>query len=167
MELTYLLTEAEIMKGCGQGLDQLRNCKTIDDMIQCYFDNIDFCLANNFPSNEFLMQYREELRDAGVFIDEKADIESRPRLVFLGQSECILSIDKYAVSRVYVKHDSILKVKASNNSVIMIDALDNAVIEVEQSDNARAIVNLYAKAKCTVTGWNTRIIHKNRFTYEL
>lgn len=167
MKLTYLLTEAEALNGCGPGMEQLRSAKDVNDLIQCFYDRIDYCLANNFPDNEFLMQYREELRDAGVFIDEKANIGSRPRLVFLGQSECILSIDKYAVSRVYAKHDSILKVKASNNSVIMIDALDNAVIEVEQSDNARVIVNMYADSKCLATSGNPRIIHKNRFTYEL
>lgn len=167
MELTYLITEAEILNGCDGGMEQLRNAKDVNDLIQCYYDRIDYCLANNFPDNEFLLQYRDELRNAGVFIDEKASVDSRPRLVFLGQSECNLSIDKYAVSRAYVKHQSKLHVRASGSSVIMIDALDNAIIDVEESENARVIVNLYANSKCEVLSGNPRIIQKNRFTYEL
>lgn len=167
MELTYLITEAEALKGCDSGMSQLRSAKNVDDLIQCFYDRIDYCLANNFPRKNFLLQYQNELRNAGVFIDEKANLESRPRLVFLGKSECVLSLDKYTVSRVYVKHQSKLHVRASGNSIIMIDALDDTEITVHINQNARVIVNLYANAECHVIAGNPRIIHKSRFTYEL
>lgn len=167
MELTYLITEAEILNGCDVGMEQLRNARDVNDLIQCYYDRIDYCLANNFPDNEFLLQYRDELRNAGVFIDEKISIENRDKLVLLGNSECNLTIGKWAVSRAYVKHNAKLLIKAEDSSIIMIDALDDAVITVEESGNARVIVNLYANSKCEALSGNPRIIQKNRFTYEL
>lgn len=166
MELTYLLTEAEIMKGCGQGLDQLRNCKTIDDMIQCYFDNIDFCLANNFPSNEFLMQYRDELRQKDVFIDDAmiCATEERGTWVFLGNCTCTISVDGFSVHRLYVKHNSKINIKAFGRAFVMVDALNNSDVVVDINDEAKVIVNLYSKATCTGA---TKIIQKNKETYDL
>lgn len=164
MELTYLINEANRLGNCQPGMAQLKSCETVKDLIECYYDRIDYCLANNFPGNDYLMQYREELRAAGVFIDERVSIGARPRMVLLGQSDCTLTAADWTVTRAYVKHKSKLRIIAKDYSIIMVDALDDTEVIVEQSKYGKVIVNLYANATTTDA---YRVIKKNRFTYEL
>lgn len=163
MELTYLLTEAEALNGCDDGLQQLRESKSLDDLIKCYFDRIDYCLANNFPSNEFLKQYEKDL-EPYVFVDANLYCGNPRCSVFLGNSVCKIMCHDYAVSRIYVKHQSKINIEASGNAIVMVDALDDSDVIVDLKDEAKVIVNLYSKATCTGA---TKIIQKNRETYDL
>lgn len=167
MNTTYLIGKAKELNGCSDGISQLKACTTVDDLIRCYFDRIDYCLANDFPSNKYLSKYEKELKEAGVYIDSKVNLKNDKKIVLLGNSECSLILNDWTVCRVYVKHTSKIQVKASGNSIVIIDALDNSFVEIEQTENARVYVNLYANAKCEIKNGDAIVTNKDRFTYEL
>ena len=163
-----LETGAELHNGCSSGMDQLKTASSITELIKCYYDRIDYCLANDFPSNKLLLMYKEALQENGVFIDAKETVKNnQEKFVLLGNSHCNLKIDEWTVSRGFVKHKSKLVINVSGDSVVMIDALDNSEIFVSQSGNARVIVNLYARAKCHIVAGNARVVDKKMFTYEI
>lgn len=166
MNLSYLITEAKAFNGCEDGVNQLRSCETVDDLIKCYFDRIDYCLANNFPAVDFLMQHRDELRKKCVFIDDAmiCATEECGTWVFLGNCTCTISFEAFSVNRIYVKHSSKINIEASGNSIVMVDALDNSDVVVDAKDSSKVVVNLYSKATCAGA---TMIIRKNKETYDL
>lgn len=165
MKLNHILAEAKTAKGCKDGIKQLKACKTIHDYIECYFDCIDFCLAENVPS---ITTFKEinctEIESAGIFVDKRLLMKNPKRLVLLGKSDFEIEYSDYAVSRIYVKHETTLHIKASGNAYVMVDALDNTQVRVETTDNAKVVVNLYSKAECS---GNAKVIQRNRETYDL
>ena len=164
MDVQYLITEANISKGCNRGMNQLIHAKTEQDFINCYFDNIDFCLSKDFPENDYIKKIQNPLQSAGVFVDCKRVLKNPDRLVLLGKCDFEVEFTDFAVSRVYVKHESMLIIKASGNSFVVVDALNNSNVHVTCRDKARVVVNLYSKANCTGA---TKIIAKNAETYDL
>lgn len=162
MDITNLMTQAKAINGCKEGLNQLLESKNVDDLIQCFYDRIDYCLSKNFPSLTYLKHHREDLRIAGVYIDEDIKLHNESKVVLLGACNALLTLTQYAVSRVYVKGKSKLHLYAKDNVVTIVDALDDSNIIVEESDKARVIVNLYGKAKCTGA---SQINKKNKLTY--
>lgn len=53
-------------------------------------------------------------------------------------------MEKYAVSRLYVKHDSRVVIRARDHAFVMVDALDDAAVEVHCEGESKVVVNLYA-----------------------
>lgn len=162
MDITNLMTQAKAINGCKEGLNQLLESKNVDDLIQCFFDRIDYCLSKNFPSLKYLKHHREDLRIAGVYIDEDIKLHNESKVVLLGECYAQFTLTGWATSRVYVKGKSKLHIYAKDNVVTIVDALDDSEIIVEESENSRVIVNLYGNAKCTGAA---EIIQKNKVTY--
>ena len=120
-------------------------------------------MAKNWPDIEFIKQV-PGIIEAGIFPDRRLTRQNADKLVVLGKSDVELEYNGYAVGRVYVKHDSIVYIKASGNARVLVDALDNSQVHVRTSGNASVIVNLYARA--TSEG-HTKAIAKNKQTYDL
>lgn len=164
MDAKYLADQAKLIKGCRKGLAQVKKANSDDDFMNCYFDNIDFCLAKNFPANDYIRRFQNPLAPSGVFVSCKRVVKNPDKLVLLGKCDFEAEFTDYSVSRLYVKHDSLLIIRASGNAFVMVDALDNSFVQVTCLDNAKVIVNLYSKALCTGA---TKKVQKNMETYEL
>ena len=166
--------EAEKLSGCSDGIRQIASAQSEDEMIDCFLSKIDFCLAKNFPDKELLKKYyREAMEKKGVYIDRSVTLKNEEAVekvngVFLGDCKAELFVDRFAVSRIYVKHSGHLTVTARDFAFVKIDALDNAEIEVVATEKARVYINIYANAVVHTTGEeNIKLIHKNKETYEL
>lgn len=153
---------------CADGLAQLEGAVDKEEMVQCFIDRIDFCLAKDFPTKEFLKEhFGEVLRKKHVYVDEQVEMEGG-NAVLLGRCVATCSAGGYGVSRVYAKHDTRLAVWARDNAFVMVDALDEAVVEVHCKDEAKVLVNLYARASATTEGKGyMKVVHKNKETYDL
>lgn len=158
-----LISQLPNLLPCDKGYGQLMQAGSDADLIETYFDNIDFCLAHNFPPNEQIRTISGHI-EAGIMVSMKRIVSNPKRLVVLGRSDVEATFDGYSVARLYVKHDSLLIVKAKGNAFVMIDALDRANVHVTCTENARVVVNLYSQAICTGA---TKIIAKNAETYDL
>lgn len=169
MELKEQLIKGAVRaQGCAEGLAQLDGAMSKKDMVQCFMDHIDFCLARNFPDKEYLkVHFRRELSEKGIYIDEQVELHNTAA-VLLGDCRGELAADGYSVCRVYAKHTSELIVGAEDHAFVMVDALDDAVVRVDCRDKARVVVNVYARAKVIADGdGSIKIIHKKKETYDL
>lgn len=161
-----LIKRASRMKGfCEEGLKQLEDAQNWKDMINCFYDNIDFCIAKKFPSKQELLSIDEDVRRmANIFINEHVIIHSSQARAVIIDSEFKLEAFGYDVVRLYAIGQTKLEVEASQRSVVMIDAFNNSEVIVKASAPARVIVNLYGDAKCEGA---TVINEKGLKTYEL
>lgn len=148
---------------CSDGLSDLMGIKTNADVFDRFWKYIDFSLAKNFPDKDMLKQMDGHLQ-ADIVADRRLVMSNKEKLVILGKSDIELNCSGFTVSRVYVKHDSILYINASDNAYIVIDALDNAQVLCTIKGHARVVVNLYASATSTNA---TKAIIKNKETYDL
>lgn len=163
-EINFLLKEARKYKGCDPGLQQLKNCANVKDLIACFYDNIDYCLAKKFPSMELMLQYRDDLKRSGIYIDDDVTIHNPTRLVLLGNCNVTVRMTNWAVCRAYVAGTSRLNVETSSCAVIMADALDESKVKAIVNEPSKVIVNVYGNAEAEGA---TRTVLKDRETYEL
>ena len=107
------------------------------------------------------------LHERGIYIDERVEIAGG-NAVLLGACEAECGVEKYAVSRLYVKHDSRVVIWARDHAFVMVDALDNAAVEVHCEGESKVVVNLYARATAVADGDGyAKVVHKNKETYDL
>lgn len=169
MELKeQLVNNAAFAGGCIDGISQLNNSLSKQDMLQVFWDRIDFCLAKNFPDKDFLKEnFTGELEAKGIYIDRNVELPEGSS-VLLGNGHASLLADGYKVCRLYAKHTTNLVISASGNAFVMVDALDSALVTINCDGDARVVVCLYASALATSYGsGQVKIIRKNRETYEL
>lgn len=161
-----LINGASGLNMCMDGQRNLLSASGKTDMVSAFWKGIDFCLARNYPDLSTLKHFfLPELQAQHVYIDESVSLVNESRAAFLGDCAAEFIANEYAVSRLYVKHNSQLTVKASGNAFVMVDALDNTLVKVEVSGTAKVIVNLYSKAR--ISGEGAKVVHKNRETYDL
>jgi len=64
-----LLAGAGLVQGCADGMAQLAAAGDKEEMLQCYWDRIDFCLAKNFPTKEYLKEHFDGmLHERGIYM---------------------------------------------------------------------------------------------------
>lgn len=164
MDVSYLVETAKEMKGCEKGIEQLKRSKNVKDLIECFYENIDYCLANNYPSKDVLLQYQDELRTNGIYIDENATLSNPARLVLIGNCKVTLKLNNWAVCRAYTTGKSQLEIESNSYAITMVDALDNSIVRATVNKPSRVIVNLYGNS---LSEGASRTILKNKKTYEL
>lgn len=164
MDVSYLVETAKEMKGCEEGIMQLERSRSVKDLIECFYDNIDYCLANNYPSKEYLLLYQDQLRSEGIYIDDNVVLCNPTRLVLIGDCKVALKLNNWAVCRAYTVGSSRLDIESDSYAITMVDALENSIVKAIANKPSRVIVNLYGNAKSEGA---SRTIKKNRRTYEL
>ena len=72
MEVNKRLARDAKKKGiCEEWYGRLIDTKGKDELIKMYLEGIDFCLSNEYPSNEFIRQHFVGTCEAyGVFLDQ-------------------------------------------------------------------------------------------------
>lgn len=161
----YVLKKAKASNICEPWADKIEGAESVDDLLQMYVAGIDFCLANNFPSNADLLELGGDvINQYGIYIDAAPKLVDRPFVVALGACNLSLSIADASASQVFVKHESKATITASGDAFIVIDCFDNSITDVIARDNARVLINVYGDALVTHSG-PVKIINKLKQTY--
>lgn len=115
-----------------------------DELLDKYVRGIDFCIKNDYPSIEYMKSnFTGVMENHGVFVDNILDLNNRSVAIINGKCEGLLSYNKYNTGRIYVRHESIVRIVAKENSKIFISTYDNSKITVECLDNAKVYVYKY------------------------
>lgn len=156
---------------CEEWFARLMETEDKGKLVNMYLEGIDFCLSNEYPSNEFIRRHFVGTCEAyGVFLDRAITAGNFRHVVALGHCEGTATYDGWNVGQVFVKHQSRLKVLATGNSFVMIDVFDDTIVEVEARDNAKICVNNYGGNLTTTTGDGEghaiiKVIRKTTKTY--
>lgn len=153
---------------CKEWYNSMKGLDDKDSLIEMYVKGIDFCLANDFPSNDYIRaNFAGKMEAYGVHLDELLNTANDRRVIALGNCRGRIEINAFGVSEVFLKHESDLVVVAKDHSFVMIDMFDNSRLHVIASADAKVCVNHYGGDLITEKNDDAlvRVIQKNKKTY--
>lgn len=129
---------------CKPWYDELKSLQDKKAMIEMYLKGIDFCLANNYPENDFIRKhFKGEMEQFGVFLDDRISIANPRKCVCLGNTSGRVEIDNFNVCEIFAKHSARLDIYAKDNAFVIIDVFDNSEVHIHASNRAKVCVNRY------------------------
>lgn len=150
-ELNKTLRQEAVSLGlCQQWQTMWEKEKDIDDLLIMYKRGIDFCIVNDYPNLDYIRSHfdKDDLRRYGIFLDDDLGdtrLESG-EYVFLGDCKGCVRFDFLKAVKMYVRHNSKLKVIATMNSTVECRVYDNADVESE-TDGERSTCAVVRVAK--------------------
>ena len=143
-ELNSKLRDRAIGYGlCQQWQGDWQDDKSKQELIEMYIRGIDFCIANDYPSNEFIEEHFDVkmLEENHVYVNRDVVCDRLRRFaLFNGHCKGTLNFEQNDVCDVYVKDDGEISINASGFSRISVNVYGNAKIVVNQSDRAKVFV---------------------------
>ncbi|OQA66927.1 MAG: hypothetical protein BWY38_01637 [Ignavibacteria bacterium ADurb.Bin266] len=164
-----LAKEAKKKGICESWYKELQTIEDKREMIAMYLKGIDFCLMNDYPSNDYIrLNFKDIINEFGIYLDDNFNVCNIRKCILLGSTKGYIEINNFNVSEIFVKNESILNITAKNNSFVMIDAFDNSKTTVKAQDNAKVCINKYGNA--TIDSIKNdlaivKIIEKNKKIY--
>lgn len=169
MNLSHeLAKQAKINGICEDWYLILKNEKDIDSLLDMYIKGIDFCLSNDYPSNDFIRKnFKGKMEAHGIHLDEVIDIVNERKVIALGKTMGTVEITDYEVSEIFVKNNSELTITASGNSFVMVDIFDDSKVTVSASDDSKVVINRYGGKVFQDSKDDSciKLIEKNKKTY--
>lgn len=169
-KIAKILAKEAKKKGiCDEWYQALRRLEDKRTMIKMYVRGIDFCLANDFPSNDYIRaNFKGMMEEEGVFLDEEIDLANPRRCIALGSTRGKVEVGSYGVCEVFAKHDSALTIIARDNAFIEMDVFDSAKISVRALDKAKVHINRFDGGNITTEKEDEaviKIVEKHKKTY--
>ena len=138
-------------------------------MLQMYIKGIDFCLKNDFPSNDYIRaNFKGTMEDFGVFLDEpNLNITNFAKCVALGNTSGTVTATGFQVCEAFIKHQSDITIEAKDTAFIVADVFDGSALTVHAHDRAKVCVNRYG-GKVVISNdedARVKVIEKQKKTY--
>lgn len=169
MEIVEQLKQDGIEKGlCCLWQMKLKSGLSVAELSDLYIRGIDFCVSEDYPTLDFIRaNFKGKCEPYGIYIDDEVSgVNNLKDVVLNGDCKAMLEYDGFAVSNVYVRHNSQASVNVSENALVTIDAFDNTRLVVAVSgDSAIAFVNLYGNASVETIGDGIVVNYMNKKTY--
>lgn len=153
---------------CEEWYGQLKLLTDKGAMIDMYIRGIDFCLSNDYPSNDYIREhFKGAMEKKGVYLDDEVMLSNPRRCVALGRTVGSVVVGGYGVCEVFVKHDSVLVISASDNAFVEIDMFDNSEVSVHTTERAKVHINRYGGRLTTDQRGDSviKVVEKDRKTY--
>ncbi|MDR2652266.1 MAG: hypothetical protein LBC68_08130 [Prevotellaceae bacterium] len=132
---------------CKDWHERLKSTDDKREMITMYIKGIDFCLANDYPDNDYIVaNFGEIMHDFGIFVDSDIDLKNTERCIALGKTRGKIEVTDYNVCEIFVKHNSELTIIAKDNAFVVIDIFNNSTIHIQAQNNAKICINKYIGA---------------------
>ncbi len=163
-----LAKQAKVKGICQEWYADLTYTNDTDRLLDMYLKGIDFCLKNDYPSNDYIRKnFKGKMEKFGVHLDESLTVVNESKVVALGACSGTVEIKGYGVSEVFIKHTSDIVVVARDNAFVMVDMFDDSSLNIIAVDNAKVCINRYGGVvnfskfdKAVV-----KVIEKNKKTY--
>jgi len=79
-----LAKQAKRLNICQEWYDKLKMITDMNGLADMYLNGIDFCLANDFPSIEFIRSnFKGKMEQFGVFLDDSINLTNPMKCVAL------------------------------------------------------------------------------------
>lgn len=146
---------------CDQWYGEWSGAESDQELIDKYLKGLDFCIKHDYPSTDMIcalfgaeMLRKNHIYTNETFVEEK---NAKPVVVLNGNTCGELEFDGYAVSSVYVRHVSDVKIKVADHAVVSVSLYDAANAYVECAEGATVYVYVRsANAKVQANG-NVRV----------
>lgn len=159
-ELNKCLKKKAIELGlCKQWQSKWEQDWPQEKLIEKYYEGIDFCLRNNFPSDDFIQAHIPQnfLRANGFYINDIRSGLNHTYSIIKKESIVTLRYNASNIGTVYVTDYSELNLTAKNRSFVIVHALGNAIITAHATDNAKITVIQHSPVTSICAIGNTTI----------
>lgn len=166
---TELKTEALKHDLCTSWQQMMDDAKDKETLVRMYLRGIDFCIGNDYPSEDYIQKHFKGFQALGIFVNEPVFARDLPKLVAVGGCTGIASYSDYSVSRVFVKHRSFINIHAEGFARVTLDCFDKSITNIHAEGKSVVTVYRYLGAvvnlmDCAGTA-KVKIIDKNTRTY--
>lgn len=166
-EVNIFLKNLAIQNGlCEQWQNDWTLDKSNTELLEMFIKGQDFCIANNYPSKEFIKENFDIdfRRKNGVLVDDKYSLSNKRHIILMGNSTSNIRYNMWNVGAVYLRHDSVAVITAKNNSFVMVHLHDNATVSVAASDKAKIVV-IRASSACAIKQTIGNVVVKDNPDY--
>jgi len=133
---------------CQEGHDVLsKKIDSLLDLFNLYDRYADYLFVNNYPSNSRVANVFSPIPDNNIYLDTNFELNNVANIKIIGKSKGILRLDK-CISRIHIKDDSILTVKAFCCKVIRVFACGNSKVFLNVANNTT--IHLYKEQNASV-----------------
>lgn len=118
---------------------------SVESLCSMYKRGIRFCIENDYPDVEFMVtKLRGKTEKHGVFISERFSIQSEQDMYIIN-GNCNGKIENkgFGVTKICLRHNSVLNLVAKDNSITYIDAHDNTEMNLTILGKAKVVINKY------------------------
>lgn len=135
--------EAVSLGLCSQWNAEWDNNASDDEVAEMFIRGIEFCIDKNWPSVETIKAYRDMMRRHGIYADDVVSLTNPKIAVLNGSSNANIEYEWMDSGEIYVRHKSVLYLKAKGLSRVFVNLYDNTELYVECEDEARVFVYQY------------------------
>ena len=115
-----------------------------DTLLDMYLKGIDFCLSNDYPSNDYIRRkFKGKMEHKGIHLDEAIQVVNEKKVVCLGSTNGTVEVNGYSISELFLKHQSNIELRAKDNCFCMVDLFDGSYLKVIASEKSKVCVNIY------------------------
>lgn len=128
---------------CEQWTDDWIENRNKQELIDMWLRGIDFAIANDYPTNEFIKEHFEPklLKENHIYVDSPFHgVNLDKKVVLCGKSDGVLEFDKFSTCDIYVRHECHAHIRASGFSKVFINLYDGANITIKQMEAAKVYV---------------------------
>ena len=169
MKISNELAKEAKKKGiCQDWYLELKNETNIDSLLKMYVKGIDFCLSNDYPSNDYIRKnFKGKMEAHGIHLDENLNEANSHKVIALGECTGNVEINEFNVCEIFLKHKSKINVNATKNAFVMIDMFDDTLLTLTANGNAKVCINHYGGVFELIKSENAiiKVIEKNKKTY--
>ena len=130
---------------CAKWQTEWDSNRTPQELIEMWKRGIDFGIAHDFPSNDFIKSNfdRALLHKNLIFVDEHLNLDNAPNGIYVLNGDCsgTLHFREWAAATVYVRHTSKVSIIAEDFAKVFVRVYDEA--EVNVCDVGDAVVKVY------------------------
>ena len=135
--------EAVSLGLCSQWNAEWDTNASDDEVAEMFINGIEFCIDKNWPSVNTIKAYRDMMRRHGIYADDTVSLTNPKVVVLNGSTDANIKYEWMDSGEIYVRHNSILHLKAKGLSRVFVNLYDDAEIHVETEGSARVFVYQY------------------------
>ena len=137
--------EAVSLGLCDEWTAEWKDGSSKDEMAEKYVRGIDFCIAHDWPSCDFIKKnFGDVMHNHGVYVDEAVRLHNPGTVILNGHCDATITCDGYAVTNVYVRHKSKLRIICRQLANVRVNVLDNAFVDIDNDMTSKAFVYQYS-----------------------
>lgn len=156
MNVSEVLKEEAIKNGlCSTWTNEWGN-PTKEDLVEVYIRGLDFCILNNYPSNEFIKEHFGKVaEDRGIFTDANVDLLNPKIVVLNGRCKGKIELTGFNSVDIHVRHESDVEIKVRDFAKAFVRVYDTAHALIDNEGNAQSFV--YKKGGYATISGNVKV----------
>lgn len=125
---------------CAESITQLHNANSTEQLVDLMFDYSKACEEKKFPSLSWLRKHFSNAKADHIFCDAGGTVVNAKKVLVMGQSHVTVKASDFTITRILVKHNSVVDVVLEDRAHVLIDRRENGTANIiQKSPNARVI----------------------------